>query len=76
MEDLETEYRKIKDYDFDFENLAFEGGGVKMASYIGVVKVGFQKKKREKKISCGILLEIDRHLFVILLIRFNQSNYM
>ena len=48
MEDLEAEYRKIQDYDFDFENLAFEGGGVKMASYIVVVKVGFQKKEKKK----------------------------
>ena len=40
MEDLEKEYNKIKDYEFDFENLVFEGGGVKMGGYIGAVKVG------------------------------------
>ena len=39
MDSLEEELRKVNEYDFDFENLVFEGGGMKMGAYIGVVKV-------------------------------------
>ena len=35
---LET-FDDVVKYDFDFENLAFEGGGAKMAAYFGSVKV-------------------------------------
>ena len=33
-------YRHLKQYNFDFENLAFEGGGIKMMAHIGVLEVG------------------------------------
>ena len=32
-------FDEVSKYDFDIENLAFEGGGAKMAAYFGVVKV-------------------------------------
>ena len=32
-------WHKIKDYDFRFENLSFEGGGAKLVGYIGTVQV-------------------------------------
>lgn len=38
-DELQDIYRDVLKYDFDFENLAFEGGGAKLAGYFGVVKV-------------------------------------
>ena len=32
-------FEDVLRYEFDIENLAFEGGGAKMASYVGVIKV-------------------------------------
>lgn len=29
----------LSDYHFSFENLAFEGGGIKMIAHIGVIQV-------------------------------------
>ena len=37
--DLKATFEELKKYEFDFENLAFEGGGAKMASYVGVIEV-------------------------------------
>jgi predicted acylesterase/phospholipase RssA len=31
--------QKLKEYDFKFENLAFEGGGVKGVGHIGMIQV-------------------------------------
>ena len=39
MDSLEEELRRVNEYEFNFENLVFEGGGMKMGAYIGVVKV-------------------------------------
>ena len=36
---LNNLFDEVSKYDFDIENLAFEGGGAKMAAYFGVVKV-------------------------------------
>ena len=37
--DLKTLKEKAKDYEFNFENLVFKGGGVKMEGHVGVIKV-------------------------------------
>ena len=39
MESLEKEFDKIKDYDFDFENIVFEGCGMKIVGYVGAIRV-------------------------------------
>lgn len=40
-EELKQKLESIKGYNYEFENLAFEGGGAKMAAYVGSVKVDF-----------------------------------
>ena len=37
--ELKEQFEQLKKYDFDFENLAFEGGGAKMAAYAGAIEV-------------------------------------
>ena len=38
-ESVRKQIKDVSDYNYDFENLAFEGGGAKMIAYAGVVKV-------------------------------------
>ena len=42
-ENLQEPFRELQGYEFHFENLVFEGGGVKMAGHVGVIKVGKDK---------------------------------
>lgn len=37
---LKQHLQTLKQYDYGFENLVFEGGGAKISAYVGVVKVG------------------------------------
>ena len=43
-EELQEKLNQFKKYEFEFENLVFEGGGAKMASYVGGIKVSLLKK--------------------------------
>ena len=36
---VKQQFRGLLKYNYDFENLAFEGGGAKMIAYAGVAKV-------------------------------------
>ena len=37
---IRLQYDIVKNYDFLFENIAFEGGGGKMVAYVGAIQVG------------------------------------
>ena len=38
-EEFQEQFHQFKKYKFDFENLAFAGGGAKIASYLGGIMV-------------------------------------
>ena len=38
-EDLKDLLTELQQYEFDFENIVFSGGGVKTTSYLGGIKV-------------------------------------
>ena len=39
METIEQELNTLKEYNFDFENIVFEGCGVRIIGYVGAIKV-------------------------------------
>ena len=39
---MKQQFKSVFKYKYDFENLAFEGGGAKMIAYAGVAKVRYK----------------------------------
>ena len=48
---LKESFEELKKYNFDYENLAFEGGGAKMAAYGGAIEVTVLSKDTDSSLT-------------------------